>query len=344
MTESAPLVIRADASPSIGAGHVMRCLAIAAAYRADARPPRRVDLVSARALPGSLGERVAEEGVEARVTGAEIGSPGDADATLAIAAKIGARSIVVDGYDFSGAFEASLRAAGQRVIALDDYVHNEHVADLVVNPGLHGSASMYASLPPHSRVLAGPTFALLRSEFWRFRDRVPRTRTSVRNVLVTLGGSDPGKVTPRIVAGLAGLGLSVRVVVGAATAGGDDTARVAMEAGFDVVRGPRDMSSHMDWADLAVASAGVTLLELSFMKTPALLVIAADNQRGGAVEAERLGAACILGAGSEVTPADVARRVSSLAGDAGSLERMSARGREIIDGHGAGRLVGALAR
>jgi spore coat polysaccharide biosynthesis predicted glycosyltransferase SpsG len=91
-----------------------------------------------------------------------------------------------------------------------------------------------------------------------------------------------------------------------------------------------------------VSGSGSTLWELAYMQVPALLLVLADNQRGGARACEAAGMARLLGEAEGVTPSDVARATMALAGDADARAAMAGAGGRLVDGNGARRVVEAL--
>jgi UDP-2,4-diacetamido-2,4,6-trideoxy-beta-L-altropyranose hydrolase len=330
----ASLVIRADAGPAIGTGHVMRCLALAAGFRAAAGRNARIRFVSSARFPPALEQRLAEDGCEVTLAG----RAADAGATARAARDDGATWVVVDGYSFDGSFEAALVDAGLHVVALDDFAHTHHTAELVVNQNFHATLDVYEPLLPRTRLLLGPDYALLRPEFWRYREAHRVYAPSVRNVLVTFGGADPEHVAPNVLRGLVPFGVAVRAIIGGADPKQDQTIAVARDLGFEAVVAPSDMSEHMVWADLTVASAGVTLLEMLAVGTPGVFVVSAENQRPGAEAAEKRGLVRLLGARAEITPEAVTASVGSLLGDTEARRTLGERGRDAVDGFGAERV------
>src|SRR5205085_6598585 len=127
------LLFRADADPRMGTGHIMRCLALAQAWQ-DAGG--RAACLTASRLE-ALNARLIAESVSVIPLSSQPGNDADADETRETAVRLGARWVVVDGYHFSGAFQARVRQQGRRVAALDDYGHTDwYAADLVVNQNL----------------------------------------------------------------------------------------------------------------------------------------------------------------------------------------------------------------
>src|SRR5437899_540764 len=122
-----PLLIRADAGCRMGAGHIMRCLALAQAWQDSGA---EVEFLSAT-MPVQLGFRLVSERMQLREVGEVSGSDVDAQATVATASALGANWVVVDGYQFGTAFQRWLKDAGMKLLFVDDYGHcDSYCADL----------------------------------------------------------------------------------------------------------------------------------------------------------------------------------------------------------------------
>src|SRR5215471_6845492 len=133
------LLIRADASTAIGTGHVMRCLALAQAWQ-DAGG----DTVFAMAQ--------STDSIRARLTSesCDIVNVQDAVAdirqTIDLAQSRNCEWVVVDGYQFDADYQDALKAAGLRILFLDDYGHSQHyVADLVLNQNVSATPTLYSN-------------------------------------------------------------------------------------------------------------------------------------------------------------------------------------------------------
>lgn len=337
-----PLLIRADASTEIGTGHVMRCLALAQAWM---RTGGRVVFAQLDTTP-SLERRLRAEGVEPVRHTAVRGSAADAAWTIGLARSWGATWVVADGYAFDASWQRQLRAAGQRLLVIDDYGQAEHyAADLVLNQNAGADARWYAQREAATRVLLGSRFALLRQEFLQARVERPAPSAPATQVLITLGGGDPDNVTGWVLDALAGLpGFEFTVVVG-----GSNPHRAAIEAMARGLRSPArviadatNMPDLMMAADLVISAAGSTTWELAYLGKPAVLLVVADNQRGIAAALANGGVAVNLGEVRALVPEQLAATVVQLRDDAARRAEMARRGRALIDGHGARRVVAAL--
>src|SRR5258708_1750107 len=95
----------------------------------------------------------------------------------------------------------------------------------------------------------------------------------------------------------------------------------------------------MAWADVAVAGAGTTFWEMSFLGLPGILLVLAENQAGVAAAAERLGIACSLGEAADVSAAAIAGKLAALLDSIDKRRSQSEKGRNLVDGRGAERVA-----
>jgi len=332
------LLVRADASPQMGTGHVMRCLALAQVWQ-QARG--RVWFALARPA-GPIREQLESAGCEVVELMGAVGSAEDANAVVVLAQKQQAAWVVADGYQFDDAYQHRLKEAELQLLLVDDYGHAKHYsADYVLNQNLGASATLYAGREATTRLLLGPRYLLLRKEFLKWREWNRPTPKVGRRVLVTLGGSDPDNVTRKVIEGLAGLrDCEATVVVGSNNPHWDELQAAAGGAGqrLRLLRNISNVPELMAEADVAVTAGGTTVWELAFMGLPALLITLADNQRSNVEQLAGLGAARALGAAGGLSSQDIAAGTGALLKDTTARQEMSRRGRTLVDGEGSFRV------
>jgi UDP-2,4-diacetamido-2,4,6-trideoxy-beta-L-altropyranose hydrolase len=339
------LLIRADAGIEIGTGHVMRCLALAQGWREAGG-----DAVVAMATGApSLEKRLAEEGFEFERLAAEPGSSEDAAAAARLAQEKGASWVVVDGYHFGYDYQRALKDAGLRVLFVDDNGHaGRYCADIVLNQNLHADEAMYADREPHTRLLLGTRYVLLRREFLKWKAWRREIPDVARKLLVTMGGAGPENVTLKVVEALAQVrvnGLEAVVAVGGGNPHHDGLCAAAADspASIRVERDVRDMPELMAWADVAVSAAGSTCWELAFMGLPQITIVTAENQELVGAALAAMGPVIGLGRLTNRSAVDVSSRLSKLCAAAPRRRAMSSGAREQVDGQGAERVAAELA-
>lgn len=339
------LLIRADADVAMGTGHVMRCLALAQAWQ-DAGG--RAVFAMADATPG-IRQRLQREGVELECIPGEAGTAHDARHTADLAGHLGAFWVVTDGYHFGASYQRELKAAGLRVLFVDDDGRSQpYSADLVLNQNVDANESLYRERETSTRLLLGPRYALLRREFRRWRNWRREHPAIGRKILVTMGGSDPDNITVKAVEGillLSHMNLETVVLVGGSNPHLPRIGRMVAQQGpaMRLVHDAPDMAELMDWADVAVAGAGTTFWEMCLLGLPSILMVLAENQRPIAEEAARLDIAVNLGSAGKVEREAIAAALEPMLNSQAERIRRSKNGRNLVDGCGAERVVAFLA-
>ncbi|MFH1033308.1 MAG: cytidine 5'-phosphate N-acetylneuraminic acid synthetase [Pseudomonadota bacterium] len=179
--------------------------------------------------------------------------------------------VINDILDTSAEYVAALQQAGIKVVNFEDSGPGALAADLVFN-------ALYENGPsPRANLRAGHDFFCLRDEFEHARRQPPAPR--VRQVLITFGGTDPNDFTRQTLETLLpltrprGMGLNIVAGPGYQHKAGL-LARLAElgDQGINFTDGTRVISSMMERADLAISSAGRTVLELAHMRKPCIIM------------------------------------------------------------------------
>ncbi len=340
-----PVVLRADASPEIGTGHVMRLIALAEGVRRRGGVPSlAIGADVAPAISAFAGGR----GVELVPVDAPTGSDTDARRVADLCRSMEAEACIVDGYRFGAGFFEDLRsslAPDCVLVAIDDLGTPPIRVDLVVNPNYAAEAMAGYGRPSSTAFLLGPRFAMLRSEFLRPATDPGEERPSPDGrlrVLVTFGGSDVAGATARVVSLLRPYPVDVLAILGAAYSGQVVDENGPGVANVRVLRGVGDMSRLMRSVDLAISAAGSTLLELAYHRVPTLAFCVSENQeRAG----EALGLDGYLVYGGWFDRCDdtsLGGFFRTLIESAGERRRLRARLRGLVDGGGVDRILDAV--
>jgi UDP-2,4-diacetamido-2,4,6-trideoxy-beta-L-altropyranose hydrolase len=259
--------------------------------------------------------------------------------------------LVVDHYALDAAWETRLRSRAAHILAIDDLADRIHDCDALLDQNLRTDAGAgYAGLvPPGSRLLLGPSHALLRPEFAAGRSGQAERPDRVASILVFLGGSDPEDHTGRCLEALACLedvsapGPDWNVVIGPSNPhAGSLGRRWAARPGTIFHRDARDMAGLIAGAGLALAGGGISTWERSCLGLPTVALSIAFNQEALLESAARHGLLAYAGRARDLSSGEIARHVSSLLGDPERRRAMSRKGMEIVDGLGCGRVAEAL--
>ncbi len=340
------LLIRADAGPKIGTGHVMRCLALGQAWKALGG---RVDFVCGQ-LPERLRNQIESEHFSLYRIGGTAGNLTDAKDTSEIVRATQPDWVVLDGYRFSDRFQSQLDLGSSRLACIDDFGHALHErAHAILNQNVYASSADYRFLS-HQDVITGPKFALLRNEFADLStpdtglDERLRVPFRARRILITFGGADPGNMTFRVLNALNHCVLdrtSVEVILGPSYKH-FETLRAILKQSRATIRLYRNvdrMQPLMERAHLAITAGGSTCYELARCGVPAVVIPIAQNQSAVARKLAELGAVQVLPPQNQLDDQTLRQSLSRVIRDPNSRQSMSAVGRQLIDGQGAHRLA-----
>lgn len=360
------ILIRCDASQTIGSGHVMRCRTLARVLQSRGAVVtflcrRQVgDLIALleQEFPVlSLPELplLDFEGLVGRdLYRAWLGCSQEQDATdclyaLASVSQVGADWIVVDHYGLDATWERLLleghsAKSSPKLLVIDDLADRHHQADLLLDQNFFGDATDHryqGLLNSQCRQLLGTHYALLGPEYAQLHPLVPE-RSAVQRVLVFFGGVDSENLTGRTLEALMDPSLAhlaVDVVVGRQSLHRQAVADLVAQRQCTTLHGPLpSLAGLIARADLAIGAGGATTWERACLKLPSLVVATADNQIPFAEALHKAGHLQLLG---DATTVSVDQIRSALL-DFFANPFLHAAGGDLTDGWGASRLVFAL--
>lgn len=285
----ATFLFRADATPAMGTGHMMRCLALAEGLH---------DLGHAchflyREATPSIERRLAAEGVATtRIEAQTVDLR--AEATLWCAREMRADCLVVDGYQFDEDWRLAARAFERPILAFQDRIDASPLhADLVLNPAADPADASARHAAPEAIWLMGTEHVLLRREMRSAIAKVPLPLEERKSLLVTFGGSDPAGLTLPVLERIAQETPLpfIEVVIGGSVSRGPELAEKVSALGsfIRVHLDPREMGEIMRRSGLALSAAGSTMGELAALGVPAILAVVAENQEDSASLAASVG-------------------------------------------------------
>lgn len=314
------VVIRTSGNHKQGMGDVMGSLAIAEEFtRQNNRPTFIVD-----------------EDMEARNCisghGYSVECVHKEEEELALLESLRPDAVVVNQLNSPIDYLTNLKKRTGLLATIDDTGPGARVADLRFNPLYYIPDSYY-----------GSEFVPLRREFIMFHQRNKDIKKEARDILVTLGGSDTHGFTPKMVQALSGLsdGVKVTVVLGAAYRHFIELEEAIKQSHrrFDVVKNVPNMYELLFSSDLVVCGGGNTLLEAACLGTPAVVVCGEKFEEETASMLASKGFSINLGFGEDVSVDTIYTSLQSLIGNSALRREMSQRGKGLVDGLGARRIV-----
>lgn len=371
------IVFRTDASLQMGSGHVMRCLTLADALKAqgaDCHFISREHLGHLLEVIRQRGYKVnslvapvqpAQEAIKNIVNEAPspqqepahtawLGGTWQADAqeTAAILASLQPDWLVVDHYALDQRWENALAPHYRKLLVIDDLADRPHCCDLLIDQNLGRQPQDYAALvSAHCQLLIGPHFALLRPEFAALRPYSLQRRQAqpaLRHLLISMGGVDQPNATGQVLEALKTCTLPavcrITAVMGLMAPWLQNVRDLAAQMPWptEVVVNVTDMAQRMADSDLAIGAAGSTSWERCCLGLPTLMVVLADNQKEAAAHLQKAGAANCL-AFSGLLYQDLHAQIQYFINYPEKLGQMSACATVITDGLGVEHMVATMA-
>lgn len=342
------ILFRADASQTIGSGHVMRCLSLADQLAAEGG--RSHFLCTEH--EGEMSQQIRRRGHNCSLIPASnthLCEEDDAALCLQRAGNVQSECydwVVVDHYELSDRWHRLMRSCCRAVMVIDDLANRKYDCDLLLDQNWNRQVADYAGLiNPDTELLAGTNYALLRPEFAATRQELDNNRSNLRRVesiMISVGGADPGNKTITALNALSQLPcrnrLKVDIVLGAQYRPGSDAQlRHDYCASFrqiNVHRQSEHMAQLMKSADIAIGAVGTTTWERCCVGLPTLATIYAENQRRSAEALAREGVIALWQDQDELVD-----KLHQLTENAELYNSMIVKSLGVCDGKGAGRVV-----
>lgn len=364
MSRSPMVAFRVDASTTMGAGHVFRCLTLADAL---SKVGCHCHFIM-RDLVGNLGDLVLKKGHRVSMLPAPTGVVEDVGRQGTVYSKwlsvdwcddvsdtrvaLGSDCpdwLVVDHYGLDYRWEKQMMTSTVRIMAIDDLADRHHDCSILLDQNLGRKTSDYSRLVPDDCIrLIGPDYALLRTEFQEVRSFSQRKRfhPELKRILISLGGSDSTNATGHILDILEKTKLSheveLDIIMGATASFAGSVRAKAKKLPFPtkVSVNVGNIAERMSRADFAIGAAGSTSWERCCLGLPAIIVVVADNQRSAAQELAKRGAAFVANSCLEV--GDILDRLLASDDFGTDLASMAQAGLMLVDGMGTARVIKEL--
>lgn len=188
--------------------------------------------------------------------------------------------------------------------------------------------------------LIGPEYAILSEPYANIKKR--RFNRTPTNILITMGGSDPEHLTPKILHALEILTkkFCVKVVVGPYFSDSQiykiEQSKECSKHEVELVLNESCLVDKMLWADLVVASSGLVKYELAATGTPSILISIDEEHNTVNKSFAKMSGQVDLGVTKRSS--DIGNAIADLLNDNEKRKRMTSLGQKLVDGKGVERI------
>ena len=352
---------RVDSSAIIGTGHVTRCLTLAEQFRNNG------DIVTfiCRELPGNVIELISATGFEVKkLPRADYGNLNQDELGrhknwLAVDWETDYRQtkeiieslsypvdlLVADHYALEENWEEKMASHCGSIMMIDDLADRRHHCNLLLDQNYYKNLERrYDKLVPTScHKMLGPSYALLRPEFYKTRQNMKRRNGKIEQVMVFFGGSDSSNQTGKVLKAISTNkfdAINFDIVIGSTNPYRSEIETICASINNFTLHCQIDyMADLMAQSDLSIGGGGTTTWERCCLGLPSITIALAENQKIVAELSHEIGFAIYLGYHTDIFPNQIAETLLNIIEQPDKLIKMSRRGQEFVDGMGASRVI-----
>jgi spore coat polysaccharide biosynthesis predicted glycosyltransferase SpsG len=329
------VLLRSDASPSQGTGHVMRCLTLAEEL---IRRCHQVSLITNYSGVEWLEKVIENSQIEVIRTRQH-------ELSLNDCLESSPDFVVVDSYQIS-AEEISLLAQSVPVLAIVDGDARGIIATEYLDHNLGAELEQWPD-EVFGRLMAGSSFALIRDAVleqkrespWVFQGKLP-------HIVAVMGGSDPTGSIIRVSQALYYLrGKCSATIVVSKEWQGQVHKLLDGHEGFEIIEPTEKLPQVLASADIAISASGTSAWEICCLGIPSVLVAVVENQSESLqrmIERNLVMGIDLTRGGTIDVATEVETMVSKLMEDIDLREQLSKECVKFFDGSGKVRVVNVL--
>jgi UDP-2,4-diacetamido-2,4,6-trideoxy-beta-L-altropyranose hydrolase len=293
------VVIRADASLEIGAGHIMRCLALAEILKNNGAHVQFICRKHKGHLIGKIiskGFSVLELKVSTSIKNDDklfhsnwLGATQKKDSAdcLSFLKQSRVDWLIVDHYGIDEVWQRNLKGYYQQLMVIDDLADRKHQCDILLDQTFGRVKKDYKNLVSETcELILGSKYALLRPEFnnWRSYSLNRRKIPEIKELLINMGGMDTENATEILLHEIAKCilpkDINITIVLGSFSKYLESIETLANELPYkvNVKVEVSNLAEIMANSDIAIGSSGSSTWERCCLGLPTIQLVSADNQ------------------------------------------------------------------
>lgn len=338
------LHIRTDGNETIGTGHVMRCLEIAKAYQETEGP------VQFLVADEKSKKFIEDKGFSCYLLESEWKNlDSERDKIYMCKEQCGVERLLIDSYFLSMEYVKAWKELGVKVAYLDDLCSESYPLDVLFNGAVWATEEKYKKMyqDEQTKLFLGCRYLPLRQEFSNTPSK--QIKEKAENILVLSGGTDPYHFLLEFIKNLpADMEKECQYYIVCGIFNGDYKKIVNIcksKENIHILQNVGNLYEYMCKADIAISACGMTLYELCACKTPAIMYLLADNQKGNLDGFTQRNIYESIGDIRKKTDFILLfDKLSCLISNREKRDEMSRLVQEMVDGRGAYRIAGELGK
>lgn len=256
-------------------------------------------------------------------------------------------AIIIDMREYSENLTRQLSGNSFKTILLDDVWCNKVYADMIFNGTITKKFYKYKKINMKSKLFLGPDYFIANKEFYKHKKNSNNIVDKKRyNIVVSMGGSDLGKLTYSVTKSIMDLtNINVKVIIGPFYR--DLTKLLELiknKKHVSIMYSPPKIWKQFQQADVVIANAGSTLFELAIQRVPTICIPAIKHQILYAKEFSTKGFALNLFMWKNSKTKIIQKTLIKILGDKTKRRKICSFGDKIVDGKGLSRTTRLITR
>ena len=335
------IAFRFDASPSIGMGHLTRCLALAEELKKRNKKCFFLSKTSEKKLIKKIQEA---DNYYVQIPW-DLDLQSDAKYLIEFCELKEIDWVVTDHYEINSNYLKKLKEKKLKILSIDDTARTYYPSDIVLNQNI-GAEKLVFSTSKDTQFLLGPKYVLIRSELLKREKKIENNE--VKKLLITMGGTNEDNFILRLLESLSSVNENIEflVISGPFNPFYYEIKRYARETHqkIKLIKSPENIADIYLESDVAISAGGTSCYELAYFGIPNMIITIADNQRNIAYEMDKQNVSISIGDKKEFKAEKVRNKVNELINNHSLRKNMSRNGRKLVDGKGRIRVVDVMER
>ncbi len=247
--------------------------------------------------------------------------------------------LIIDMYGIDENYITMYRKQFDKIMYIDDLHELKYYdCDILLNRNI-GSEDIKYNIRKGGQILLGGKYCILRKEFYR---SCKTFNESVKEVLITLGGSDVTNSSAELAKVISNFGFNVSIAIGAGFSYENKKRLEDIKSDKIKLYYEPVMADMYEKCDIAVSALGGSLFELCALGVPFVGVTAADNQMETAYIGEKKGLFKYGGDLRNYNKTDFIKAFNFIAYNAEERKKVYDSQRKAVDINGTKNIVNCI--
>jgi spore coat polysaccharide biosynthesis protein SpsF len=328
------IVFRCDASPDVGLGHIIRCLAVA-------KELQKQNHIIFATIKDGTNSHIKDKNLEMFF---KERNETEENFLKRLCSMLYPEVMVIDKkYLYSSAFINNLKQNTNKIIMIDNICEGLSECDEIVFPNAHLDKSFlkkYLSEKQINQVKTGLEYVILRGEILALKDKITNNFHNPPNIVVTTGGTDPEGVLLKLIPWLKEMKLKANILILIGQAfkykNGLEKLIINLPDNFQVL--PYSMKELLK-ADIVICTFGISIYEMIYLQIPTICIShSRENARSAKILEERYGVIKDVGFVENVNQQVLFPAINNLLKDKTHYKNIIKKCSNLIDEKGAKRI------